>query len=1170
MISVRRISLGGGFRYLMESVAVADGAPRPVGDLARYYAESGTPPGRFMGSGLVDLDGGRGLPVGRQADEEHLRRMLGECRDPISGVLVGRPPRTSGKVAAVAGFDLCFSPPKSVSVAWAMADPATKEEIYRCHQDAVSYVLKYAERNVLRSRSGTNGIVEEDTCGAIAVSFTHWESRSGDPQLHNHVVVWNRARSVSDGAWRTLDSRSLFKARSALSSLHQGVLQDLLTARLGYRWETRAGRSSTRVGREIAGVPQTLLREFSRRSEQITAAKDDLIAKFTHAHGRAPTGIEMIRMRQQATLFTRPAKVHSSLKDLTATWRHRATGYVDRGPEGWAGRLARREKGRSVSATHFTEETISRLANWVLEETVKCRSTFGRFNLVDHAHRALHGYHFDRLDDRVWVAERIADAALAASINLTAPPLFHTPSPFVRDDGSDRLHPESRRTYTTRAILDAEAHLLAAGRRLDAPTATVSAGSLGRLSYEQSDAVAKIARSGRRVDVLVGPAGAGKSTTMAGLRHAWESIHGPGSVIGLAPSAAAAEVLGDEIQIPGENTAKWITEAERIPKLAVERERLARTFAANGTNCRGRVQLAEMDRMIAARRFRSGQLVIIDEAGMASTPVLDYIIAAATAADAKVVLVGDWAQLGAVGAGGAFGLLARDHQNHAELCDIRRFAHPWEKSASVELRSGSPAAIDAYDSHQRISEGTREEMLERVLAAWQADCAAGRSAVMVASHGSTVADLNTRAREWLAANRLVGTDETPVSGGQVAGAGDEIVTRRNARALTTNQNRWVRNGDRWTVIGTRPDGSITARSLRGAGQITLPTDYVGEHVELAYATTTQRCQGRTVDTAHVIVDAATTREALYVAATRGRDSNHIYVDVGYDPDPATGHPQTMPAHTGRDVLHAILANTGSELSAHETLRHNLDSASSIAALEAAYNTIAQEAQKQRWDQLLQASGLNLDQLRRIQASAAYGPLQTALRTAEASGLDVETVVPRLINRRTLDDADDIAAVIHGRVERWTHETPSQQGSNMLISGLIPKARRITDPEMVTALTEVTQVIEGRARSLAEQAIATQAPWIEALGMAPTDGAHLRVWRTSLTTIAAYRDRWGITSPGSAGLDQPPQTSDQLAHVQRARQALRKARGVAEADQRSRTASAGRSLSAAAGVPPHSL
>ena len=92
MISLRRMTLGSGYRYLMESVAVGDGAPGHTSSLTRYYATSGTPPGVFLGAGLGSLDDGRGVEPGSPVTEEHLFNLLGMCADPITGKTLGRQP----------------------------------------------------------------------------------------------------------------------------------------------------------------------------------------------------------------------------------------------------------------------------------------------------------------------------------------------------------------------------------------------------------------------------------------------------------------------------------------------------------------------------------------------------------------------------------------------------------------------------------------------------------------------------------------------------------------------------------------------------------------------------------------------------------------------------------------------------------------------------------------------------------------------------------------------------------------------------------------------------------------------------------------------------------------------------------------------------------------------
>ncbi|MCU4187023.1 relaxase domain-containing protein [Acidiferrimicrobium sp. IK] len=815
----------------------------------------------------------------------------------------------------MAGFDLTFSPPKSVSVAWALADEGTKAVIYEYHRRAVSFVIGYAEAQVFRSRSGANGIVEEDITGVVAAAFTHWASMADDPQLHDHVVVWNRACSVSDGKWRTLDSRGLFKARTTLSELHQGVLSDLLTGALGVGWEARGRRHSTRPRYEIAGVGEALMAEFSQGAGQIAVYRDDLNVAFVAARGRQPTGVEQMRLAQHATLATRPRKTHAGLDELTDGWRSRASRHIGGEQVAWVANLKDRNDLPLLRADDLADPILQDAAEAVLSGVAERHATYGRQNLLAETHRILHGVRFASPDDRVTVAERITDIAVDRSLSLTPPAMFHTPDRYVRADGSSRLHPASRVVYTTQALLDAEARLLAGGRTVDGPTVTVEtvaavtdANLPGRdygLSVDQAVAVEKIAVSGRVLDVLVGPAGTGKTSTMAGLRTVWEAARGPGSVIGLAPSAAAAEVRGDEVGIDTENTAKWLTEWRRILQLVVRRVRLAGRLArhphrSSADARKGAGQVKELDGAVDERRLRSGQLVIVDEASLAGTFALDEIVTAAGDAGAKAVLVGDWAQLSAVEAGGAFSLLVADRGDLApELVDVRRVRSDWEKTASVELRLGHDSAVDAYSDHGRVVGGDRTDMPERLYQAWKADIDAGRSSLMIAADAATVAELNRRARaDRVAAGKVaddrvaagkVADEGVAVGDGQRVGVGDEVITRANNRLLATGR-RWVKNGDRWTVTATNTDGSIAVRRAGGTGEVVLPADYAAAHVELAYATTAHRAQGRTVDTAHAMVSPTTTREVLYVAATRGRESNRLWT-------PATT-PTRKPPTTG--------------------------------------------------------------------------------------------------------------------------------------------------------------------------------------------------------------------------------------------------------------------------------
>jgi conjugative relaxase-like TrwC/TraI family protein len=455
------MTLGSGYRYLMESVATGDGAVGTSSSLTRYYAESGTPPGVFLGAGLGGLDDGRGVERGSAVTEEHLFNLLGMCADPVTGRPLGRQPnhshqslarRVAARIEAipasasaaertaqvalieteerpkgsrfrtpVAGFDLTFSPSKSVSVAWALADKDTKAAIYACHRKAIEIVLSYAEREVFHSRSGTNGVVQEDIEGVVAVAFTHWDSRAGDPQLHDHVVVANRARSRSDGKWRTLDSRGLFKSVVALSELHQGVLSDLLTETLGWGWDGRTRRHSERLRFEVEGVAESLMAEFSQRAVAIEGRKEALVAEFSAARGRQPTSTEVLDLRRRATLETRPPKEHRSLAGLTSRWRQRAEPYVGTDQESWVTSLADRNDLPLLRAGDLVDEILADAAEVAVQRVAERRATFSRANLLAEVHRQLHGVRFVSPEDRIAVGERTTELAIGRSLLLSAP-----------------------------------------------------------------------------------------------------------------------------------------------------------------------------------------------------------------------------------------------------------------------------------------------------------------------------------------------------------------------------------------------------------------------------------------------------------------------------------------------------------------------------------------------------------------------------------------------------------------------------------------------------------------------------------------------------------------------------------------------------------------------------
>lgn len=345
-------------------------------------------------------------------------------------------------------------------------------------------------------------------------------------------------------------------------------------------------------------------------------------------------------------------------------------------------------------------------------------------------------------------------------------------------------------------------------------------------------------------------------------------------------------------------------------------------------------------------------------------------------------------------------------------------------------------------------------------------------------------------------------------------------------------NRWVKNGDTWTITAISRDGSLTARRANGAGTAVLPAGYVREHLELGYASTTHKAQGRTLDTAHAYICPDNHRELLYVMTTRGREANHLYVDTSHDPDPDTQHAPSEAA-SPLDVLGRVLDNEGRDRSATEVRRTEYSEQYGLKQLWAEYHTIASIALAGRYSTLLAQAGLTAEQHAAVTAADTYGALTAAFCEAETRRLDLANLLSTLIRARPLHDADDIAAVLHHRLDRWIDAT-SRPAAEDRIAGLFPRATGIADPEMRQALLEREHLIQATALDLGTRAIQNQEPWLQDLGQAPTDPDGYRDWLNAVTTTAAYRDYWQTNNGQASGLAAP--TAEQQTHLQAAMRA----------------------------------
>src|SRR6478752_6573463 len=1146
-MTIHKVSAGDGYDYLTRQVAVADQDLAKGQDLAAYYTASGEPPGIWAGQGCRDLgvsgvvrddqmqslwgEGyhpdadilgpiplGRAYPTfakgstpysksymaalqlfreqnGRGATEQE-RRALRLTAARATLLDMGRPASARNPAAvaeflagqrraerqAVAGYDLTFSPAKSVSTLWAVAGREVREQIEQAHRQAWQEALAYIEREAAFTRTGAGGVAQIDTRGLVAAAFDHRTSRTGDPDLHTHVVLSSKVMGV-DGKWRSLDGRPLYQIGVTASEMYNARLEDTLVNRLGVAFhDVQRVDPGKRPVREISGVSPKLMKAFSRRREAIEERYAELLRGYIAEHGKDPSRSVQARMSlyQQATLETRDAKAPGiPLAQRVNEWMATADRVLgDTGRE----RMLRTVFG---SLHEWDTRPLPEVAERVLELVSEERSTWKPAHVRAEAERQLRahplavGAHRDAAVDEV---QRLVLGPGGMSVRLTMDPLEPLPAELLRSNGESVFRVHGQVLYTSEAVLAAEARLVAAGRATVPYNAPVAAELLTGLTAGQADLVQHFAGSGTRLAVGVGAAGVGKSFAMARLVAAWKASGR--RVIGLAPSADAAIKLGEEIH----------TDAQTIDLLLTRHE--------HG--------------LLDAAALRPGDMLLVDEAGKAGTRNLDRLLALAAQRGAVLRLVGDQHQLGAVSAGGAFRLLAQE-LGAAEMFDVLRFTDPEEATASLQLRTGDQAAADYYLGQGRIHEGTTVDVADQVYRGWMADRAAGRSTIMMAASNAAVAGLNGRAQTELRAAGVVTGEGIALRDGQTAAVGDVVLTRRNDRRITVgHRGDPVRNGSLFTVRAIGPDGSLTVQRIGGHGFTTLPADYAAAWVDLGYASTIDRAQGITVDTARVIAHQGMTRQQLYAAMSRGREQNHAHVEVETQLDVDVERAPDARAD-GAVVLAQIIARDGAERSATETLREEMDAPLRLDHLVPQYTHAIETLSTGRLHAKQDA------------LAAVFGQQQAAAMLADPAGdallaelnhhPDMAAAVAAAAGERELGTAESVTQVMQWRLEKLRPAGDDEDTGRPL--PWLPAVPDTPEGELRDWTVRRGQTIADRAAELAGIVAADRPGWAAALGDRPVEPAPARDWGRAAALTAAHREQFAVTDETSIlGPDQP--------------------------------------------------
>jgi hypothetical protein len=854
-----------------------------------YYLRGGMATGVWRGSGAAE----EGLESSVSA--EGLVRLF-DGEHPSTGEQLGRRLRKDG----VAAWDVTFSADKSVSLLWALGDEETRRQVLEAFDEATQAAFGYLESVASSTRGAIKTPVFDDdgdpvlndngtrkfrvetwpiqTSGFVAASFTEFTSRADDPQLHTHVVVANKVKGV-DGIWRSIDGRLLYRYQLAAGYLHEAVLRKELTKRLGVRWQPVHNGMA-----DIEGFTRHQIEAFSRRRHQAETWRVEEGLPDTPA------------ARQAAVLATRSPKQDRLLVELEVEWNQRAeavgltalrvasvTGrsrqITPANPLALFDSLASPDGLTAQTSTFAKPEVVKEIAGSLPEggtrdEIEALAETF--LNTPDvvpvlPGHSAEPSAAIEDLgvDEPETAGESLAGDGVAGLMR--------------RRDG--KVFPGTvARRYTTVELLTTEQRIIEhaiagidAGRWV-VPRRLVEA-RLRRHRYltdGQRDMVRSLATSGNTVDIGIGPAGTGKTAIMA--------------VISQLAALTGTPILGAALAA---RTAAGLETATGIQSTTLTRL-LNQTGNASG--------------------LPTGVVVVVDEAAMVGTRQLAAVSNLVEEAEGKLILIGDNRQLPEIDAGGLFRALA-NRLPTAELTDNIRQEHGWERTALAELRDGSvERAVGMYRQHRRLIIGhDRDDTVARAVQDWYRHVTAIgdlTSGLLIAHGNDTVAELNEQARSLiLASGRVEGPSIQ--AGERMVGTGDRILCGKNQDRLD------VLNGDLGTVISVDPDHkTITVRLDRDPETRELPSWYLDEgHVDYGYALTGHKAQGVTTNRTFTVITGPTDREWAYVAMSRGRQANTIYIaNPEHDDEVCTHltHPERRDAH---DTLTASLGRSAAQTAA---------------------------------------------------------------------------------------------------------------------------------------------------------------------------------------------------------------------------------------------------------------
>jgi len=799
-----------------------------------YYLGAETTVAQFTA-----LDGAGELTAGLDLDSEAYAGWV-DWTNPLTGEQMGKPRRAgSDRRGSPRFMEMVINTPKSLSIAAAL-HPEVSDALDAAQQDALSEIRRWLALHSI-TRVGPLGAQEVVPIEQMhVVGITHRTSRAGDPHRHIHMQIGMRVWAA--GKWRGLNGAALFKQQGAIRALGAAVIA--ASPELAAVLDRHGLTLDPATGEVVELRPFNAV--MSKRGEQVRKNLERLEADWDAAHpGESMGPVVATRLRAEAWAFERPAKKPTTLAE-EAGWvtELREAGYD---PE-----TLQRPAPRAAVA--LDDLSVQGVASRTLDRCAAAASVWTAHTVTEHAMRIMTEYGVRATPEEIREFVQVATVLALEDCFTILPP--------------DAVRPEHVAHLTSVRVMQAETELrdLISAQMPDREPKHPDVQRLAQadgLDAGQIEAAAAVAS----VDPLViveGAAGSGKTTM---LRTAIEvaAEQGRASRV-VAPTKKAAQVAEEELGVPATSVAALVyAHGWRWNRDGV----WARLTVGDLDPDSGRTYSGPSKDAVLSR----GERVIVDEAGMLDQDTAHALLTVTAETGATVALVGDRAQLPAVGRGGVLDMVAQVRGRTYDMTELHRFTDPGYAALSLAMRDREKPGdvFDQLTAMGLVTLHADDEHARGYIAARAHD----GEAITVATNDEAAA-LNERIRAGRIEKGKVDDAVTATgSDGLTIGRGDVIQTRRNDTELG------VANRQQWVVQQVTEDGTVYAREV-GSGRknpraVALPPEYVAEHAHLSYAATAYGVQGATVTTSHTILSETTSAAGVYVGMTRGRETNRLHI-----------------------------------------------------------------------------------------------------------------------------------------------------------------------------------------------------------------------------------------------------------------------------------------------------